>query len=128
MHKKVCNAHLVPNFHRVRASNVRVAAARPATHFFGNHGFLGPDAIASSLDRIEHIPAVLVRGRLDIASPLGSAWRIAQELPQSDFHVDENEGHGGETETNRILVEALHRFADPTSWLRTGRAPTRRGG
>jgi proline iminopeptidase len=81
------------------------------THFFGNYGFLLPDAITGRLDRLAVMPAVFVRGRLDIASPLGVAWRLAQAMPRATLHVVEAEGHAGESMTNQLLVEATDRFA-----------------
>lgn len=89
----------------------RLGFARLVTWFFGHHGFLPADGVWGRLDRIRHVPAVLVRGRLDIASPLGVAWRIAQQLPQAELHVVEQEGHAGAEETDRLLVEATDRFA-----------------
>jgi proline iminopeptidase len=89
----------------------RLGFARLVTHFFGEHAFLPPDGITGRLDRIVHIPAVFVRGRLDIASPLGAAWRLAQQLPRAELHVVEEEGHGGADITDRLLVEATNRFA-----------------
>jgi proline iminopeptidase len=95
---------------RFEDARFRLGFARLVTHFFSNHGFLADDAITGRLDRIAHIPAVFVRGRLDIASPLGPAWRISQQLPLCDLHVVEDEGHGGEARTNQLLVAALDRF------------------
>lgn len=89
----------------------RLGFARLVTHFFGHHGFLPPDGISGRLDRIADTPAVLVRGRLDIASPLGVVWRLAQRLPRANLHVVEGEGHGGADRTDQILVEATDRFA-----------------
>lgn len=89
----------------------RLGFARLVTYFFANHGFLAPGAIHDRLERIAHIPAVFVRGRLDIASPLGPAWRMAQHLPLCELRVLESEGHGGEPGTNELLVAALDRFA-----------------
>lgn len=89
----------------------RLGFARQVTHFFGNHGFLPPGGITGRLDRIAEIPTVLVRGRLDIASPLGVAWRLVQRLPRATLRIVEGEGHGGAEDTDRILVEATDRFA-----------------
>ncbi|TQC43796.1 hypothetical protein EEB14_40945 [Rhodococcus sp. WS4] len=50
-------------------------------------GPLEPEAIPGRLDRVADITALLVRGRLDTASPLGNAWRLAQELLLCEFHV-----------------------------------------
>jgi proline iminopeptidase len=88
----------------------RLGFTRLVTHFFGHHAFLPADGITSRLDRIRDVPAVLVRGRLDIASPLGVAWRLAQALPRATLHVVEGEGHGGADLTDQILVEAIARF------------------
>jgi proline iminopeptidase len=89
----------------------RLGFARQVTHFFGHHAFLPPDGISGRLDRIADIPAVFVRGRLDIASPLGVAWRLAQRLPRATLHIVEGEDHGGAENTDRILVEATDHFA-----------------
>jgi hypothetical protein len=46
----------------------RLDIARLVTHYFSNVAFLDDDAIVGRLDRIAHVPAYLLRGRLDIAS------------------------------------------------------------
>jgi proline iminopeptidase len=89
----------------------RLGFARLVTHYFGNHAFLPDDAITGRLDRIAGMPAVLVRGRLDIASPLRVAHELAQALPLAELHVVEGDLHGPGSEGERILVEALDRFA-----------------
>lgn len=60
---------------RFQDPRFRLGFARLVTHYFGHHAFLPDDAITGRLDRIADVPAVLVRGRLDIASPL----RVAHE-------------------------------------------------
>jgi proline iminopeptidase len=89
----------------------RLGFARLVTHFFGHHGFLPPDGICGRTGRIAGIPAVLVRGRLDISSPLGVIWRLAQQLPLATLQVVEDEDHGGAAVTSKLLVEATDRFA-----------------
>ncbi|MET0525438.1 MAG: prolyl aminopeptidase [Nocardioides sp.] len=86
----------------------RLCFARLVTHYFGNHGFLPDDAIVGRLDRIAHLPAVLVRGRLDLPAPLRSAYEVARRLPRAEFHVVEDGGHGAGDE---VLVAATDRFA-----------------
>ncbi|HEX2176789.1 MAG TPA: prolyl aminopeptidase [Nocardioidaceae bacterium] len=96
---------------RYADAGFRLCFARLVTHFFGQHAFLPPDGICGRLHRIVDVPAVLVRGRLDIASPLGVAWRLAQQLPQARLHVVEGEDHGGAEITDQVLVEATNHFA-----------------
>ena len=81
------------------------------THFFGQHAFLPPDGISGRTDRIADTPAVFVRGRLDIASPLGVVWRLAQQLPLATLQVVEDEDHGGADITDQLLVQATDHFA-----------------
>jgi proline iminopeptidase len=89
----------------------RLGFARLVTHFFANHGFLPENTIGGQLDRLVAIPAAFVRGGVDIASPLGVAWHLAQALPLATLQIVEAEGHGGESLTDRLLVEATDRFA-----------------
>ena len=89
----------------------RLGFARLVTHFFGNHAFLPPDGISGRLANIGDVPAVFVRGRLDIASPLGVSWRLAQQLPRATLHVAEHEDHGGADITEDLLVQATNDFA-----------------
>jgi len=81
------------------------------THFFGQHAFLPPDGISGRTGRIADVPAVFVRGRLDIASPLGVVWRLTQQLPLATLHVVEDEDHGGADVTDQLLTQATDRFA-----------------
>ncbi|SRR6266516_2956647 len=90
----------------------RLGFARLVTHFFSHHAFLPTDAISGRIDRIVGVPAVFVRGRLDIASPLGVAWRLVQQLPLATLHVVEDEDHGGADTTEELLVQATNRFRD----------------
>jgi proline iminopeptidase len=96
---------------RYAEARFRLGFARLVTHYFGHHAFLPDDAITGHLDRIVDIPAVLVRGRLDIASPLRVAHELARSLPLAELHVIEDDLHGPGSEGERILLEALDRFA-----------------
>jgi proline iminopeptidase len=97
---------------RFEDATFRLGFARLVTHFFGNHGFLPNDGISSRCDRISGTPAVFVRGRLDIASPLGVVWRLVQQLPLATLHVVEDEDHGGSDTTSDLLIQTTNRFAD----------------
>lgn len=85
----------------------RLGFSRLVTHYFGNAAFQSDDAITNRLDRIAHIPAYFLRGRLDIASPLRSAYEIANKLPNASFDVLEADAHGAGDDTFKRLVEIL---------------------
>lgn len=71
------------------------------------------------MDRIAHLPAVLVHGRLDVCGPVGGAWRLHQHWPSSRLVVIEEEGHGGPqmTATWRAGLEEVRGIAEGTGML-----------
>ena len=97
----------------------RLGFARLVTHYFGNHAFLADDAIMGHLDRIEAIPTYLLRGRLDIASPLRPAYEIAERLPLATLEVIEADAHGAGDDTMERLMRVLDAYA--RGWTATQR-------
>jgi proline iminopeptidase len=89
----------------------RLGFARLVTHYFASCAFLEDDAIVGNLDRLRDIPAYLLRGRLDIASPLRSAYDVAQALPLATLDIVEADAHGAGDDTLVRLRAALDRFA-----------------
>jgi len=89
----------------------RLGFARLVTHYFGNYAFLADDAIVGNLDRLEGIPTYLLRGRLDIASPLRSAYEVAQKMPHAIFDIIESDAHGAGDDTVERLVAVLDGYA-----------------
>lgn len=83
------------------------------THYWSRDAFLaGPDTIANRLDRIAHIPAVLIHGRYDVSGPVITAWRLHQHWPASRLIVVESEGHGG-PESAREMTRATDTLHQP---------------
>jgi proline iminopeptidase len=89
----------------------RLGFARLVTHYFAHHAFQADDAILGRLERIRDLPAYLLRGRLDIASPLRPAYEIASRLPNATLDIVEADAHGAGDDTLRRLVAALDEYA-----------------
>ncbi|MGL5852744.1 MAG: alpha/beta fold hydrolase, partial [Phycicoccus sp.] len=85
----------------------RLGFARLVTHYFGNHAFLADDTITGRLDRLAGIPTFLLRGRLDIASPLRSAYEVARGIPGARLEIVESDAHGAGDDTVDRLVREL---------------------
>jgi proline iminopeptidase len=89
----------------------RAIFATLVTHYWANDAFLpGPQRILDRVDRIAHIPAVLIHGRHDISGPVITPWRLHEEWPASRLHVIESEGHGG-PESMDEMTRATDAFA-----------------
>jgi proline iminopeptidase len=71
-------------------------------HYWKHSAFLGDDGILENMSRISHIPCVLIHGRLDVSSPLETAWKLHKVWPGSELVVIDDEGHGGKSMSMEI--------------------------
>lgn len=88
----------------------RQVFARLVTHYWAHGCFLDDTPVLAAMDRIAHLPAVLVHGRLDVSGPLDTAWDLHRAWPASRLVVCDDDGHGGDAMT-AAAVEALDGFA-----------------
>lgn len=90
-----------------------LAFARIENHYFVNGGFLSDGQLLRDIDRIAHIPAVIVQGRHDIVCPPVSAWDLHRAWPGSRLHLVPDAGHAAaEPGTTHHLIEATDEFRD----------------
>lgn len=89
------------------------AFARIECHYFINGGFFQDDnQILANIDRIAHIPAVIVQGRYDIVCPVESAYLLHRAWPESQLIIAQQSGHSAlEPEITEHLVTATQTFA-----------------
>ncbi len=89
------------------------AFARIECHYFVNSGFFDPeDQLLQQVDRIRHLPAVIVQGRYDVVCPMISAWELHQAWPESELIIVPDAGHSmSEPGIRSTLIEASDRFA-----------------
>ncbi|MEN9221613.1 MAG: prolyl aminopeptidase [Thermostichus sp. BF3_bins_97] len=89
------------------------AFARIECHYFVNRGFLDPeDQLLKGVERIRHLPGVIVQGRYDVVCPPISAWELHQAWPEAEFQVIPDAGHSmTEPGIRSALIEATDRFA-----------------
>jgi proline iminopeptidase len=90
-----------------------LAFARLEAHYFANGGFFREDGqLLRDIDRIRHIPGVIVHGRHDVVTPMKNACDLAEAWPEADLRIVENAGHAaGEPGIAAQLVEATRRFS-----------------
>ncbi|MGB5132529.1 MAG: prolyl aminopeptidase [Steroidobacteraceae bacterium] len=90
-----------------------LAVARIECHYFVNGGFLRKETqLLDDVERIRHIPAVIVQGRYDVVCPMMTAWDLHRVWPEADFRVVAASGHSAfETGMTDELVRATDRFA-----------------
>lgn len=88
-----------------------LAFARIENHYFVHDAFLDGAAILDRMERIAHVPAVLVHGRYDVVCPVANAWELHAAWPGSELHIVPDAGHAmAEPGTTHHLLEATDRF------------------
>ncbi|BAZ45452.1 proline iminopeptidase [Chondrocystis sp. NIES-4102] len=90
------------------------AFARIECHYFMNKGFFKTEnQLLENIDRIRHIPAVIVQGRYDVVCPMISAWQLHQAWQEAEFIVIADAGHSvTEPGIQDALIRASDRFAE----------------
>ena len=89
------------------------AFARIECHYFVNQGFFDCDGwIIKNIDKIRHIPAIIVQGRYDVVCPAKTAYDLYTAWPESELWIVQDAGHSAtEVGTTHLLVESVKRMA-----------------
>lgn len=88
-----------------------LAFARIENHYFVHGGFLREGQLIDEVDRIRHIPCVIVQGRYDMCCPARTAVDLAEAWPEAELHMV-LAGHSAfEPNIAAELVAATDRFA-----------------
>ncbi len=89
-----------------------LAFARIECHYFMNNCFFPTDDyLVENVDKIRHIPGVIVQGRYDVVCPMTSAWDLHRAWPEAEFKVIPDAGHSiSEPGIIDALVDATDRF------------------
>jgi proline iminopeptidase len=90
--------------------DVALAVARIECHYFINNCFFETDNyLIENVDRIRHIPSVIVHGRYDVICPVLNAWDLHRAWPEASFEIIPDAGH---SVTEPGICDALVRATD----------------
>jgi len=89
-----------------------IALARIECHYFVNNCFFETDNyLLENVERIRHIPGVIVHGRYDIVCPFMSAWDLHRAWPEAELKVIPDAGHAAfEPGIRDALIRATDSF------------------
>lgn len=84
--------------------------ARVECHYFINNAFFETDNwILENVEKIRHIPGVIVQGRYDMCCPMVSAWELHRAWPEAKLEIIPDAGHAS---TEPGIMDALIRATD----------------
>jgi proline iminopeptidase len=90
---------------------IALGVGRLEAHYFLHNAFLSEDQLIRNVERIAHLPAVIIQGRYDVVCPAASAWRLHEAWPQASFEMIEDAGHSAfEPGIAAALVAATEKF------------------
>jgi len=90
---------------------VGLSVGRLEAHYFLHKSFLAPGQLLKGVERIRHLPAVIVQGRYDVVCPPRTAWTLHQAWPEARFVIVEDAGHSAfEPGITAALVAATDQF------------------
>jgi proline iminopeptidase len=94
-----------------QSSTHLLAFVRICAHYFAQGAWLEEGVLLREAARLAGIPAVLIHGRLDLGSPLHTAWELARAWPDAELLTPHDAGHLGSDSTRQLMVSALDAFA-----------------
>jgi len=88
-----------------------LALARIEAHYMHRNRFDPEDALLRNVDRIRHIPGVIIQGRYDVICPPEAAITLAARWPEAELVIVDDAGHSSwEPGIARALVWATERW------------------
>ncbi len=90
---------------------VALGLARMEAHYFTHDIFLPHNDLLNNVDKLRHLPAVIVQGRYDAVCPIVTAHDLHQAWPEAQYIVVDDAGHSAwEDGICAELVKATEKF------------------
>ena len=87
--------------------------AKTSSHYFSNHCFIPENYIVDNIDKITHIPAILIHGRYDMVCQLHVASKLTEHWENAHLHILPCAGHSGfERQTIDAFCKATDTMAE----------------
>jgi len=87
------------------------ALARIEVHYFVNDLFMEENQLLRDIDRIRHLPGVIVQGRYDMVCPIYTADELHRAWPEAEYVVVPDAGHSAmEPGIRSALIRAMERL------------------
>ncbi|MEC5215975.1 proline iminopeptidase [Actimicrobium sp. GrIS 1.19] len=102
---------LLPRPEEADSDVVSLGLGRLEAHYMRNACFLAENQLLDGVDRIRHLPAVIVQGRYDVVCPPLAAFQLHAAWPEARLQLIADAGHAAlETGTAAALVAATEAF------------------
>ncbi len=87
-----------------------IGLARSELHYFSNKIFLEENQLLRDIQKIRHLPCIIVHGRYDVICPVTTAFDLVKEWPEAEFHLIQLGGHAtSDPEILKALMAATEK-------------------
>lgn len=94
-----------------------LAIARIENHYFAHQCWLdGEHDLLNNINKIKHIPTIIVQGRYDICTPPQAAWDLKQAFMSADLRMTDAGHSAFEPHTANELVRATDEMLEQAHW------------
>ncbi len=100
-----------PGAYSDRPPEAALAFVRICAHYFSHGAWLEEDELLRNAGRLAGIPGVLLHGRHDLGSPVGTAWELAQAWPGSELMIVDDSGHTGSQAMRELALRTVAGFS-----------------
>ncbi len=102
-----------PNAYSDRPPEGQLAFVRICAHYFSHAAWLEEEEILREAHRLFSIPGVIIHGRLDLGSPVLTAWELARAWRRAELIVVRDSGHTGSDAMRQAALATTERFKHP---------------
>ena len=86
-----------------------LAEIRISLTYLSKRYFLAENQIAKNVQKIAHIPMLMIHNRLDMVCPILSAYNLHKKLPKSKFVIVPGRGHFG-PRLNEVIYQEIKAY------------------
>jgi proline iminopeptidase len=99
-----------PGSYSAQRPHEALAFVRICAHYFSHGAWLEEGELLRNADRLNGIRGVLMHGRLDMGSPVGTAWELARAWPGAELVVIDDSGHTGSGTMREEILRTVDRL------------------
>jgi len=90
-----------------------LAIARIENHYFTHRCWLDNErALLQNMDKIRHIPTIIVQGHYDMCTPVQAAFDVKQAFPEAELRIVQAGHSAFEPAIAQALLDATEQFSE----------------
>ena len=116
-HRRCATINPLPSASAYNSGTMRLA--RLECYYFVNHCFIKENQILDNIQKIKHLPGIIVHGRYDMITTLSNSYLLEHAWRKAELNIVRDAGHAG---NESALVDAVIRAAEKMAKLVGGDA------